>query len=271
MIDIDGFRRYLYEEEMAASTIVCYVHAVRLYAKRFSDITKENLISFKQDQLSRFKPATVNLRIAGMLSYCRYAKIDMHLKSVKLPRRTSVDNVITQDQLDKILSGLEKDQNRCWIVNILMLSKTGMRISEAIRIRKRDLTAGNVTMQTKDHMRTIYFPQSLIDAIGEDISELGQNDFVLRGKRIHDKKPLPITVRGFRAGLKRIGALYGVPAEVMHPHSFRHFFAIEFLKRKNDIALLADLLGHSNMDMTRIYLRQSREKQADAVNQAVKW
>ena len=68
-----------------------------------------------------------------------------------------------------------------------------------------------------------------------------------------------------------MGNLYGIPLEVMHPHSFRHFFAIEFLKRNNNISLLADILGHSNVNMTQIYLRQSQTQQKDAVDEAVNW
>ena len=52
----------------------------------------------------------------------------------------------------------------------------------------------------------------------------------------------------------------------MHPHSFRHFFAIEFLKKNNDITLLADLLGHSNLDTTKIYLRRTEEEQRKIIN-----
>jgi site-specific recombinase XerD len=57
----------------------------------------------------------------------------------------------------------------------------------------------------------------------------------------------------------------------MHPHSFRHYYALEFLRRKNDIALLADLLGHRSIDMTRIYLRQTQTRQQETVDKVVDW
>jgi site-specific recombinase XerD len=64
---------------------------------------------------------------------------------------------------------------------------------------------------------------------------------------------------------------YDIPQEVMHPHAFRHFFAIEFLKRNNNIALLADLLGHGSVNVTQIYLRQSQEQQKKEIDEAVDW
>ena len=275
MIDIDGFRQYLYEEEMSKNTVISYLHAVELYAAKYDEITKGNLIEYKQEQLAQYKPSTVNLRIAGMMCYCRYAKIPARLKTVKTPNKTNVENVITQEQLDTLLRGLDRDGKRCWIVNVLLLAKTGMRISEALRVKKSDIQHGQITMHTKDHMRTIYFPAALVEDIWEDLADLSLSDQVLRccgpgkGMRV---KTFPIrSATGFRNGLNRLGAKYGLPKEVMHPHSFRHYFALEFLKECQDIALLADVLGHRSIDMTRIYLRRSQEQLKDAVNDIVKW
>lgn len=276
MIDIVGFEQYLYEEEMSQNTVKSYLHAVQQFAQHHAEISKGDLIAFKQEQLAKHKPATVNLRISALLAYCRYAKIPMKLKTVRLPKRTSIENVITSEQLETLLRGLARDNDRCWYVNILLLSKTGMRISEALRVTKRDILAGSVTMHTKDHMRTIYFPRSLIDAISGDIAPLALGDAVMRcchGRRtVQTKQTVPISSsQTVRNGMKQLALRYGIPEAVMHPHSFRHFFAIEFLKRRNDIALLADLLGHSSVNMTQIYLRQSQEQQQDAVDDAVDW
>lgn len=64
---------------------------------------------------------------------------------------------------------------------------------------------------------------------------------------------------------------YGIPKEVLHPHSFRHFFAIEFLRRNQNVSLLADLLGHSTVNTTMIYLRMSQEQQKRMIDDAVVW
>ena len=271
MLDLDGFRQFLDEEEMSRNTLNAYMHAAKLYAAKYDEITKGNLIEFKREQLMRYKPATVNLRIAALLAYCRFARIPMRLKAVKVQKRSSIENVISAEQLDTLLRGLDRDNNRCWKVNIMMLAATGMRISEALRITKRDVLAGSVTLNTKDHVRTIYFPDALVKAIRGDLAALAPSDVVIRGHCQNKRKTQPVTEAGFRVVLKVFATRYGIPVEVMHPHSFRHFFAIEFLKRKNDIALLADLLGHSSINMTQIYLRQSRETQKEAVDGAVDW
>ena len=275
MIDIDGFRQYLYEEEMSRNTTVAYLHAVELYAAKYDEITKGNLIEYKQEQLARYKPSTVNIRIAALMSYCRYAKINAKLKTIKLPSKTYIENVITQEQLDTLIRCLDEDGKRCWSVNVLLLAKTGMRISEAMRVKKSDIEAGQITMHTKGHMRTIYFPQSLVEDIWEDLADLSLSDQVIRccgaGKRKQGKTVPVKSAEGFRNNLNRLGIKYGLPKEVVHPHAFRHYFALEFLKENPDIALLSDILGHRSIDMTRIYLRRSQEQLKDAVDKAVNW
>ena len=266
-IDIEGFRNYLYEEELSRNTIDCYMLSLRQFSEHFSEITKANLIEFKQMLISKeFKPGTVNLRITGLLAYCKYKDIPMKMKHIKEPKKTHVENVITAEQVEYLLNKLAEDGRETWRVNVLLLAKTGMRISEALRIKKRDVLNGSVTLHTKAHMRTIYFPKSLADDIKEYLDTLSDDDNVMR-----TKWGKAMTSRGIAEGLKRYGRLYGIPEEVMHPHAFRHFFAIEFLKRNNNIALLADILGHSDVKMTQLYLRQSQEQQHDAVDKAVDW
>lgn len=94
MIDIEGFRSYLYEEELAPNTIAAYVRGVIRFSEMFDEITKPNLIAFKQHLIENFKPQTVNNRITAVLRYCDFKEIPMKLKPVKMPKKTYVDNVI---------------------------------------------------------------------------------------------------------------------------------------------------------------------------------
>ena len=64
---------------------------------------------------------------------------------------------------------------------------------------------------------------------------------------------------------------YGVNPNVVYPHSFRHLFAKNFIKRNPDIALLADLMGHESIETTRIYLRRTEAEQREAVDEAIDW
>ena len=77
--------------------------------------------------------------------------------------------------------------------------------------------------------------------------------------------------RSVNSQLKHYAKLYKINPKTVYPHSFRHRFAINFLKRFNDIALLADLLGHDNVETTRIYLTRSTSEQQKMIDKMVTW
>jgi len=80
-----------------------------------------------------------------------------------------------------------------------------------------------------------------------------------------------ITPRGISQQLKNYAAKYGINPKVVYPHSFRHRFAKNFLDKYNDIALLADLMGHESIETTRIYLRRTASEQQALVDKIVTW
>ena len=80
-----------------------------------------------------------------------------------------------------------------------------------------------------------------------------------------------ITTRGISQQLKNYASIYGLNTKVVYPHSFRHRFAKNFLEKYNDIALLADLMGHESIETTRIYLRKSSWEQQAIVDKVVTW
>ena len=116
-------------------------------------------------------------------------------------------------------------------------------------------------------MRRQYIPKNLqqeaLEWLGVDGISSGYIFLNRFGKRI--------TTRGIATQLKQYGVKYGLPKEVFYPHSFRHRFAKNFLERFNDIALLADLMGHESIETTRIYLRRTASEQRYIVDKVVNW
>ena len=95
----------------------------------------------------------------------------------------------------------------------------------------------------------------------------GQSDGYIFLNRFGER----ITSRGIAMQLKHFADKYGLKREVVYPHSFRHRFAKNFLERYNDIALLADLMGHESIETTRIYLRRTANEQRQIVDKVVNW
>ena len=264
MIDLKGFELYLREEELSENTIDSYMMTMKQYAARYNEINKTNALEFKQSFM-KFKPKTVNNKISALERYCGYIGQSLKLKRLKVQKINHVENVISEKQYKKLLECLDKDKNERWKTNILILARTGARVSEAIRITKADVIKGYTDILTKGKVRRIYIPKSLKDDIKNSLNQLQDDDKVMRGRFGE------ITTRGVSQQLTNFAKKYDIPAEVMHPHSFRHFFAIKFLERNKDIALLADLMGHSGVNTTMIYLRKSSEQQKKEIDKAVNW
>lgn len=266
MIDINGFEQYLYDEELSQNTRSSYMYALKNFAESFEEINKQNIVQWKNMLTETRSPKTVNLRLAALTKYCQYKSVGISIKRMKIQNVISVENVITSAQYDLLIQNLKKDNQTNMLIIIKLLAKTGGRISEVIKYRKKDLMKGYVDMKTKGKIRRIYFPESLVSDIMPVIKGCSENDFLCRNKFGRQ-----ITARGVSENLRRYASVYGIPKEVMHPHSFRHFFAVEFLKRNNNISLLADLLGHSGINTTRIYLRMSEAQQKAEIDKAVDW
>lgn len=265
MIDIKGFERYLREEELAEATIETYIRTAEQFSESYGKPDKESLLLYKTAMLEKYTPKTVNLRLSAMRAYCDFAGISCKINQVKIQKISHIENIITAGQYRLLMSALENDSLFRWIINIKMISMTGARISEALRITKADVLRGFAVMYTKGKVRTIQIPQKLTDELIDYLKPLKDSDTV-----VQNRNGKPIDRRSYANVLKSFSR-YGIPKEVLHPHSFRHFFAIEFLHRNQNVSLLADLLGHSTVNTTMIYLRMSQEQQKRLIDNAVDW
>ena len=89
--------------------------------------------------------------------------------------------------------------------------------------------------------------------------------------RLHQHQGAHYDRQGCFFSIKKLAVRYGIDVSVVYPHSFRHMFAKTLMQRYNDIALLADLLGHESIETTRIYLRMTSNEQRIIVNKTVDW
>ena len=263
---IEEFREYLIEEERSKNTIDCYIATVELFFRDFPDINKQNMLKFKRMQLEKWKPKTVHNRIVAMNKFCKFLEHPEYcVKQIKIHSNSSVENAITVQEFNRLLECLEKDGNKKGYWMVMFLGKTGARASEFVRLSKDGLNKGYCEMWTKGKIRRIYIPKSLIEESREYFDSV-QGDLLFPNRYGEE-----MTTRGVSQLIYNFGKKYGIRKEVMHPHSFRHLFAIEFLKKNPNISLLADLMGHSNVGTTTIYLRLSKEEQMRQFNEASDW
>lgn len=266
MTTIRDFENYLWERELAPNTIRAYIAHVSKYFEKYEDITKNNLIEWKRWLLEMMKPKSVNHYITAMSEYLKFiGRPDLVLKKVKVQTQSAIENVISLEEFEKLLNCLKKDGKMKMYYLVLFLGKTGARVSELRQFKKRDMLRGYAEIPTKGKIRRVYFCDSLRSEEVYSFFNVFKDDDFLFQNRYGEQ----ITTRGIAQQLINYARKYGINEKVMHPHSFRHFFAIEFLKRDNDISLLADLMGHGSINTTAIYLRLSKEQQIDRLNKAM--
>lgn len=264
--NLEEFREHLIENERSKNTVDNYMCAVKHFFSVFDEVTKKNMIEFKRTQIAERSPKTAANRCIAMNQYCEFiGKPECKVKSIKIHKQNSVENVPTIEEYQYILKCLEKDGQwkTYWVIEFL--AKTGARVSEFIRFEREHLKTGKVTLWTKGKIRNILIPVDVIKKSESYFAGIPGNKWMFPNRYGGQMTP-----RGVDSIIKRC-AKYGIRKEILHPHAFRHLYAIQFLKHNRNIALLADLMGHESVDTTAIYLRLSAEEQMKQFNDAMNW
>ena len=232
-------------------------------------VTKKNLLSYKGFLIETYKPKTINIRILGVNKYLEFVKLDkLKLKVIKIQQKTFLENVISDADYKFFKNKLKKDGRTNWYFIVRYLAATGARVSELVQIKVEHVRVGYIDIYGKGgKVRRIYIPKVLVKETEKWLSDIGTDSGYLFLNRFGDK----ITTRGIAHQLKVFAADYGMDLKVVYPHSFRHRFAKNFLEKYNDLALLADLMGHESIETTRIYLRKTANEQQEIVDKVVTW
>lgn len=263
------FETHLVEANMAKNTVKAYCFAVSEYMKLYKDVSKKNLLLYKNYLIEKFKPKTVNLRIQAINKYLDFiGKSKLRLKSVKVQNRSFLENVISNADYTFLKNKLKKEENQTWYFVVRFLAATGARVSELIQLKVEHVNAGYFDLYTKGgKIRRLFIPKKLKDEAIEWLKATERTTGYLFLNRFGER----ITSRGIAQQLKTYAKRYGLNESVVYPHSFRHRYAKNFLEKLNDISLLADLMGHESIETTRIYLRRTSTEQQAIVDRVITW
>ena len=155
-----------------------------------------------------------------------------------------------------------------WYFVVWFMAATGARVSELLQIKAEHVVVGHLDIYSKGgKLRRLYIPKNLQREAKQWLADRGVSSGYIFLNRYGER----ITTRGIAIQLKHFADKYGLNREVVYPHSFRHRFAKNFLDKFNDLALLADLMGHESIETTRIYLRRTASEQLEIVDKVVNW
>ena len=275
---IDDFGNYLRRKNLAQNTISAYTYGVRLFFKLYEEPTPQNFHAFRNVLIARYLPASANQRIHSINHFLLFLETlypdlfpdvsHYRLTAIKLPRNSFQDSIISNRDCKKLQRKLQKDGYDFWYFVVRFLVTTGVRVSELTQIKVEHLDCGFLDIYSKGgKVRRIYITDSLCtEALAWCKRENRSSGFIFISKN-----GLPITARGIQHRLKHFAHRYRIDPNTVYPHSFRHRFAKNFLRRCGDIALLADLMGHESIETTRIYLTRSSIEQQQLLDTIVTW
>jgi len=263
------FEEFLKKENLAENSIESYLWTVDFFLRHYEETSSDNLLAYKGYLMENFKPKTVNLRIQAMNKYLDYlGKSSLRLKAVKIQQKSFLENVISNADYKFLKTQLKKDGNTEWYFVVWYLAATGARVSELIKIKIEHVELGYFDLYTKGgKLRRLFIPKRLREETLNWLNEAQRTSGYLFLNRYGER----ITTRGISQQLKNYADKYGLDKKVVYPHSFRHRYAKNFLEKYNDIALLADLMGHESIETTRIYLRRTASEQQAIVDKIVTW
>ena len=270
MKDLSNFKRYLRTNNMSDNTIKIYCASIKVYQEMFNNnITKTNLLRYKTWLIENYAPRSVNQKIQAMNKYLTYLnKKGLKLTCVRIQNKPFLENVITFEDYKYFIKMLKKDNNRLTYFLVRFIACTGARVSELVQFRVEHVRKGYMDLYGKGtKVRRIYIPKKL-----QKEALLWLEDEKIEYGPIFTYRDAPIKANSVGHRLKTAARKYPrIPIECVYPHSFRHMYAKTFLGKRYDLMLLADLLGHSSLEITRIYTRLTSSETIRIVDSIVDW
>ena len=268
LASLDAFIKYLREQEYSAATISKYARDVRSLLRYAPEgiADKEQLNGFRAYLEARgYSGASVNSMLGAVNCYLAFLGSDWRLRYVRVQRRAFLpaDRELSRQEYERLISAALRQGDKRLALIVQTLCALGLRISELKAVTVESLAAGEASIQNKGKLRTILIPDALCRKLRDWCVERGIHEgcvFVTRSGRALDRSNV-------WKMLKRLAEAARVLKKKVFPHNLRHLFARTHYAKFKDIVRLADILGHSSIDTTRIYTMRSGKEERRQLGQ----
>ena len=253
---IAAFGRYLEEEERSGGTVEKYLRDVRQCAAWLNGaaMTKAAAAGWKEHLLaSGCGPSTVNGKLAALNAFFHFAGWEeCRVKALRIQRRLFREpgRELTRAEYDRLLETARAQGQERLALLMETICSAGLRVSELRYITVEAAGAGRTEISLKGKIRTILLPAKLC----RKLRKYAQKQKVAAGEIFLTRSGNSLSRKQIWAEMKALCQAAGVEPGKVFPHNLRHLFATTFYRACRDIARLADVLGHSSVETTRIYL-----------------
>lgn len=260
---LDEFILELKYQEKAERTLSKYKADILKFLdsiKHDNEITKDDVLLFKKMiSEGQYKPRSINSYIVAVNKFLKWCgNEDMKVKKLKMQMKNSIDNIISISDYKRLLRFAKKLNHDDIYMIMKIIATTGIRISELRFFTVEAIKSSfYIHVRNKGKDRDIILTQELARELRKYCK-----DHNIKSGRIFNLGDLAIWRK-----LKKIAGAARVNKDKVHAHSFRHLFAKEFISEYNNPLELADILGHSSLETTRIYTRSTNEEKRKKLEQ----
>ena len=254
--EFDQFEDYLRHDEREESTIEAYLRSLTRFAE-WADgraVTKELAMEWKTAlSESGYRPISVNAMLAAVNKFFTcMGREDCKVKYLKLQRqmfRKSEKDLSKEEYQRLVQAAHEKGDLRMELI-LETICATGIRVGELKYITVEAIRAGVAEIALKGKIRTILLPRRLC----RKLQKYAKQQKIASGKIFLTQDGLPVSRQSIWTRMKALCEAAGVERSKAFPHNLRSLFARSFYGSCHDVVRLADVLGHSSIETTRIYL-----------------
>lgn len=252
---LNKFESFLRAGERSKNTIEKYMRDVRAFYD-FLDgrqISKTAVMEYKAFLAQKYEVTSANSMIAAINAYLRFVgRIDCCIKQFKIQKRTFCpeEKELTKAEYIRLVSTAKEKGNARLDLIIQTICGTGIRVSELRFITVEAVRKGGMAVTSKNKTRTVFIVRELQRKLLKYVRNMG----ITTGCVFITKTGKPINRCNIWREMKALCEQAGVSPDKVFPHNLRHLFARTFYSMEKDIAKLADLLGHSSINTTRIYI-----------------
>ena len=253
-----AFARQLGEEERSPATLEKYLREVRQFAAFLGgrEVTRELAAAWREELSARQSPATVNGTLTALdrlLAFLGWE--DCRVKHLRVQRQLFRDSAreLSREEYARLVETARRLGRGRLSLLMETICATGIRVSEVRYITTEAVREGRTEIALKGKIRTILIPSKLC----RKLLKYAKQQKTASGEIFLTRNGTPLSRRQIWAEMKGLCKTAGVAASKVFPHNLRHLFAAAFYRASRDIVKLADVLGHSRIETTRIYLLTS--------------
>lgn len=258
---IKGFEKNMREDEKSEATVSKYLHDIYIFSNfaNSKSIDKSLTLLYKSELEKRYALSSANSMIAALNSFLKYAEWnDCCIKQFKIQKKTycSENEEISREDYYALVRAAEKKKNERLSLLIQTICSTGIRVSELEFITLEAIKRSEASVFCKGKSRTVF----IVPELRKKLMEYANRRGIKEGPVFVTRSGKPIDRSNIWKEMRAVCAEAGVNHNKVFPHNLRHLFARIFYCSEKDVVKLADILGHSNINTTRIYIISTGEE-----------